>query len=1171
MPSLDVRASAFGSVFEVISMKAATVMCLFVGLLFLFPLFPVPHARGDAGGGDAGDDFNTATLVSAGSSLSGTLDATTDIDYYKFQVTEGQGINLSLQWTSSNQYHVMYMYLYDPDNYYVGFAYAYGANAPVYIAAAGEKAGQWRIKIYYGTGDIPGNYNFRITLYDPPSAPALYSPSSITESAMSVSWSQYGGSDFKSYGVYSGTQPDVRQLQDGITSKSTTSYQFTGLSPSTSYYIRIRVDTDRLSFGYSAQVSATTLAKYDPTATKIEVVLYAPTEITDSTMTLTWNRYSQTDFGTYELHRSTTTGFTATSGTKVADVPFQDQTSYSVTGLSASTAYYWLVRVKNSAGDYFVSQQTSGTTLSASESPPPKVVLNAPTAITTSSMDLSWGQTSAPDFFKYELHASKESMTKPSSSTLKASFYKADLTSFTVSGLTEDTLYYFMVSTYDKYMLHSESDVVSARTLYVNRPPAPVTVSDVATVTNDYALVEWSQNGDKDFAKYEVHLGSSVSFSPSASTLKATITERATTSYALADLSASTDYYVIVRVIDSGSLYTDSNPVVHFKTLESNQPPQTPVLNAATAITAVEASISWQQNTDTDFARYELHLSTDDGSFTPSAATLIATYTMQSQTSHHFTGLKAGTTFYVKVRAYDGHELYSDSSSVSFMTLSPPSITVTLYTPVNITGSSMTVFWTVDKSDDVSKYEVHMSGTPGFTPGPGTLYTTITQKKTRSIDIDGLLPGTSYYYRVKAYDISGSSTSSMQVSAMTSRTSSGEGGTAILYSPTLMTRDSATLEWDEAISLDFVSYEVHRSQNAAFTADASTLVTTIKDKSVTTYTVTGLKSLTSYYFQLRINSDKGAINSQQVSGTTLPSSVTFPDPVTLDKPTASKGTRTLTWSKAAAKDFLKYEVHEADYGNFTPSRGALVKTIYNIGTNSVEVPFDRETSHYKVRVYNTYWLYSDSRELTADPTRVELLDIFVAGEKDLRVQWTENPDMDFKAYTLYISTTVGFVPSDATKVVRIQQRDNTTYTVTKLKPNKPYYFIVKVENEVGLEVLSNGIQARTLKQDRSNELYSLAWTGISLALVAVIIIIVCIILLFLQASRISNLKRDAMARDLGREEVRGGVTPPRPAPPPPKAGQMAQAPPPPPPPPPPGPPQQELPYVEAYIPEERRR
>jgi FlaG/FlaF family flagellin (archaellin) len=219
------------------------------------------------------------------------------------------------------------------------------------------------------------------------------------------------------------------------------------------------------------------------------------------------------------------------------------------------------------------------------------------------------------------------------------------------------------------------------------------------------------------------------------------------------------------------------------------------------------------------------------------------------------------------------------------MTLSPPSITVTLYTPVNITGSSVTVFWTIDKPDEVSRYEVHMSGTPGFTVNAASLYTTITQKKTRSLDIDGLMPGTSYYFRVIAYDISGSSTSSMQVSAMTSRISSGQGGSAVLYSPMLMTRDSAVLEWEEAISLDFSSYEVHRSESPAFITTSSTLVSTIKDKSVTTYTVAGLKSSTAYYFMLRINSDKSVLSSQQVSGTTLPSSVNFPDPVTLEKPT----------------------------------------------------------------------------------------------------------------------------------------------------------------------------------------------------------------------------------------------------------------------------------------------
>jgi uncharacterized integral membrane protein len=254
---------------------------------------------------------------------------------------------------------------------------------------------------------------------------------------------------------------------------------------------------------------------------------------------------------------------------------------------------------------------------------------------------------------------------------------------------------------------------------------------------------------------------------------------------------------------------------------------------------------------------------------------------------------------------------------------------------------------------------------------------------------------------------------------------------------------------------------------------------------------------------------------------------------------------------------LKYEVHEADYGNFSATRGTLIKTIYVLGTTSVEVPFDQETSHYKVRVYNTYWLYSDSDELTADPTRVELLDIFVAGEKDLRVQWTENPDTDFKSYTLYMSTIPGFSPSETDKVTTITDKAATTYTVTKLKSNKPYYFVVKVQNEVGLEVVSNHIEAKTLKKDRSPELYNLAMTGIYLAIVAFIILILCILILLVQATTINKLKREGVPKP-HEHKVLHATPPPQPN------IVVNQAPPP------PGPPSRNVPVVEAYRPQQRR-
>jgi hypothetical protein len=264
--------------------------------------------------------------------------------------------------------------------------------------------------------------------------------------------------------------------------------------------------------------------------------------------------------------------------------------------------------------------------------------------------------------------------------------------------------------------------------------------------------------------------------------------------------------------------------------------------------------------------------------------------------------------------------------------------------------------------------------------------------------------------------------------------------------------------------------------------------------------------------------------------------VTFPDAAVLEKPRLdrTKGEITLMWSRSTAKDFLKYEVFESDGINFTPSRSSLVKAIYSAGTNSATLPFRGETGRFKVRVYNTYWLWSDSKELTADPTRVELMKIFVAGEKSLTVQWSSNPDTDFRSYTLFMSENLSFTPSDSSKVIELRDRNVTNHTVQKLKPDHRYFFVVKVSNAVGLEALSNQVEARTLKQDRSRELYDLAWTGITMASLAFFVILVSIVVIAIQAARLGRLRRETAAL---KEEREGRAQPPQY---PPAAPAMAQ-------------------------------
>ncbi len=96
-----------------------------------------------------------------------------------------------------------------------------------------------------------------------------------------------------------------------------------------------------------------------------------------------------------------------------------------------------------------------------------------------------------------------------------------------------------------------------------------------------------------------------------------------------------------------------------------DNPPPSPVILAPPVyrLTA-SAELTWSRNVDGDFARYEVHHSTEPD-FTASASTLVATETDQNVTSHTVGNLQHLTTHYFRIRVYDQAGQHADSNIAS--------------------------------------------------------------------------------------------------------------------------------------------------------------------------------------------------------------------------------------------------------------------------------------------------------------------------------------------------------------------------------------------------------------------------------------------------------------------------------------------------------------------------
>ncbi|MCJ2564184.1 MAG: fibronectin type III domain-containing protein, partial [Candidatus Thermoplasmatota archaeon] len=225
-----------------------------------------------------------------------------------------------------------------------------------------------------------------------------------------------------------------------------------------------------------------------------------------------------------------------------------------ISGLSASTTYYFTVRVVDTGLLYSDSNQVPGTTLPPNL-PPTAVLLSTPTEVTNNSLRLTWSENSDSDFATYDILVSTSpGAPGPSVARLTA----ANKISYIVTGLYQNTNYYFTIRVTDVGGLLADSNQETAKTLPNDNPPIPVLLSDPLNVA-DYSLtLRWSGNADPDFARYDIYRSND---SAQLGILVVSITVQSVTEHVLVDLQPKTTYYFVVRVVDAGLQAADSNQV----------------------------------------------------------------------------------------------------------------------------------------------------------------------------------------------------------------------------------------------------------------------------------------------------------------------------------------------------------------------------------------------------------------------------------------------------------------------------------------------------------------------------------------------------------------------------------------------------------------------------------
>jgi fibronectin type 3 domain-containing protein len=246
----------------------------------------------------------------------------------------------------------------------------------------------------------------------------------------------------------------------------------------------------------------------------------------------------------------------------------------------------------------------------------------------------------------------------------------------------------------------------------------------------------------------------------------------------------------------------------------------------ATAVSSSQINLTWTDNA-TNETSYVVQRSTD-GTNWSTQATLGA-----NSTSYTDTSVAAGTTYYYRVQALDGtiSSPYSNTASAttpSTVVLAPTNLNATA-----VSSSQINLTWT-DKATNETGYTVQRSTN-------GTNWSTIATLGANSTSYadTGLASGTTYYYRVQAFNGTISSAYSNTASATTPST--------IPAAPTNLTASvtgqKINLTWTDNASNE-TGFYVQRSTDNATWLTIATLGANTKSYS-TTKPKSGL-----YYFRV---------------------------------------------------------------------------------------------------------------------------------------------------------------------------------------------------------------------------------------------------------------------------------------------------------------------------------
>ena len=546
-----------------------------------------------------------------------------------------------------------------------------------------------------------------------------------------------------------------------ISSQSTFSTQFTGLTTDSTYFFRIASKAEGSSNTITSQSSWSSTFTAIPTSNPSPPTALTAGTATTTTIPLTWTAPSTAPTGGYQIQHCENHATTCTStGTgndwntaTITDVP--TGTSRTLT-LTTGTTYNIRIRSVKTSTPNARSAWTTPTQASTKLATPTN--LQASTGANNTSLSVSW--TAVTGATSYETRICAQDCSTSTNWREEAQ----TTTSPTLSNLVAGTSYQVQARSVKLSSGNTvKSDWTSSQTQSTSgTQPTPSTAS-ISSITPDNTKVTVNWTAVAGVSGYQVqHCASGANCSANGGGSDwntATITPKAnqpSESVEVSSLTNGTAYRFRLRTYAS---YASPQPPMTLYSSWSNTSDQTPVAGVApsapTALSASAASrtsiaMSWTISasigsglaTGYDIQRCTGSNCGNSGSGWANASTTPSTLT-RTTASATVTGLTANTAYKVRIRATNaiGNSAWVTSSSVTTAVLVNPSGYGTTF----VTPEEIRVEWTA-LSTATGGYDVQYK-----TASAGS-WTTVTRSSATALKetITGLTDGTTYNIRMRA-------------------------------------------------------------------------------------------------------------------------------------------------------------------------------------------------------------------------------------------------------------------------------------------------------------------------------------------------------------------------------------------------------------------------------------